>query len=283
MEHITVVGEALLRLCARQPLEQAEQLQVTCGGAGLETACTIAGLGGACSLLACVGEDPFGSRILETLARQGVDIRQMQRTGRASTGLCFAREGEPDHYPAPGAERMLTAALLREELLEKSSLLHVAPMTLGEDPCRFAVQRAIRTLRQQGGCISLGLRYHPALWDSPAVWQAAVRSFLPFGDLLTAGQESLVLLTGCPDPASAHRMLLGGNCKLICCLSPQGVRLTNPRGTAVVPVEHPLSAAVGAGALLHGLVREGIRNRDLPRLPHEVLYRLAEFTALHAV
>ena len=50
MEKITVMGEALLRLYTGQPLEQVEQFQVTCGGTGLETACTIVRLGGRCSL-----------------------------------------------------------------------------------------------------------------------------------------------------------------------------------------------------------------------------------------
>ncbi|CBL16388.1 carbohydrate kinase family protein [Ruminococcus champanellensis] len=283
MEKITVMGEALLRLYTGQPLEQAEQFQVTCGGTGLETACTIARLGGRCSLLACIGEDPFGDRILEWLTRHGVDTDQMQHTGRAATTLCFVREGMQAYYPAPGADRMLSAAALREERLGESCILHVSSMDLGEEPCRFAHQRAIRTIRQQGGCISFAPCYHPALWDSSAAWQAAMRSFLPFADLITVGQESLALLTGCPDAAGAHRLLLEGNCKLLCYLSGQGVRLTNGRSTAVVPVDQPVPEPAAAGALLYALAQDWIPGKGLSGLSHGELYRLAEFIVLYAL
>ena len=175
------------------------------------------------------------------------------------------------------------AAALREERLGESCILHVSSIDLGEEPCRFAHQRAIRTIRQQGGCISFAPCYHQALWDSSAAWQAAMRSFLPFADLITVGQESLTLLTGYPDAAGAHRLLLEGNCKLLCYLSGQGVRLTNGRSTAVVPVDQPVPEPAAAGALLYALAQDWIPGKVLSGLSHGELYRLAEFIVLYAL
>ena len=164
-----------------------------------------------------------------------------------------------------------------------AGILPVSSMDLGEEPCRFAHQRAIRTIRQQGGCISFAPCYHQALWDSSAAWQAAMRSFLPFADLITVGQESLAQLTGCPDAARAHRLLLEGNCKLLCYLSGQSVRLTNGRSTAVVLVDQPVPEPAAAGALLYALAQDWIPGKGLSGLSHGELYRLAEFIVLYAL
>ena len=110
-----------------------------------------------------------------------------------------------------------------------------------------------------------------------------MRSFLPFADLITVGQESLTLLTGCPDAAGAHRLLLEGNCKLLCYLSGQGVRLTNGRSTAVVPVDQPVPEPAAAGALLYALAQDWIPGKGLSGLSHGELYRLAEFIVLYAL
>ena len=276
MQKITVMGEALLRLLTEEPLDKAEQYQASCGGTALEAACTIARLGGECSLLACVGEDPFGRHVLDWLKQQGVDTAQMQQTGQAATTLCFVQHGVNPYYPATGADRMLAASHLQEILLAESGILHFTSEGLADAPCRFAHQRAIRVLRQQGGLLSFALRYHLALWDSPAAWQAAMRAFLPFADVVTAGEESLMLLTGCEDAASAHRQLLAGSCQLICCLSRQGVRLTNQHGTAMLTTELPVSEPEAAGALLYCIAQEKLQGVLLQELSRKELHRLGE-------
>ena len=70
---IYCLGEVLLALDADAPLAHAESFRPRLGGDAAVLAQACAAQGGRASLLAQLGEDPFGQRAASTLAAAGVD------------------------------------------------------------------------------------------------------------------------------------------------------------------------------------------------------------------
>ena len=74
---IYCLGEVLLALDADAPLAHAESFRPRLGGDTAVLAQACAAQGGYASLLAQLGEDPFGHRAASTLAAAGVDTTRV--------------------------------------------------------------------------------------------------------------------------------------------------------------------------------------------------------------
>jgi ribokinase len=82
------------------------------GGKGGNQAVAAAYWGAACALVACVGDDPDGSALVEDLVDAGVDTSAVEVRGDVRSGSAFvlvAADGENSIVVAPGANLRLTA------------------------------------------------------------------------------------------------------------------------------------------------------------------------------
>jgi ribokinase len=80
------------------------------GGKGANQACAIARLGGQVSMIGCLGSDPLGSIVLESLRESGVDVSSLLVTEAAQTGAAFITvdgRGENSIILTSGANAML--------------------------------------------------------------------------------------------------------------------------------------------------------------------------------
>src|SRR3954447_24697092 len=59
------------------------------GGKGANAAVAAARLGAAVAMIACLGEDAFGRARLDDLAREGIDVGAVARSGEASSGVAL--------------------------------------------------------------------------------------------------------------------------------------------------------------------------------------------------
>src|SRR5580692_4486810 len=67
----------------------AERVELRCGGVGANCTLALRRWGVSARPIGCVGKDDFGGALLKTLAENGVDVRTIQRTGKAMTGLLY--------------------------------------------------------------------------------------------------------------------------------------------------------------------------------------------------
>ena len=102
---IYCLGEVLLALDADAPLAHAESFRPRLDGDAAVLAQACAAQGGCASLLAQLGEDPFGQRAASTLAAAGVDTAHTRFSRTLPTALLFEAGGEALSY------RMRTAGL----------------------------------------------------------------------------------------------------------------------------------------------------------------------------
>ncbi|MEZ4809690.1 MAG: carbohydrate kinase [Allomuricauda sp.] len=112
MKKVFCIGELLIDFVAEKQgsdLSKATLFTKKAGGAPANVACAIAKLGGKGVFMGCVGDDPFGRFLLDTLKREGVDISltQLSRTFTTLAFVSLAEDGERDFVFSRGADREL--------------------------------------------------------------------------------------------------------------------------------------------------------------------------------
>ncbi|MDC6365292.1 MULTISPECIES: carbohydrate kinase family protein [Flavobacteriaceae] len=133
MKKVFCVGELLIDFVAEKQgndLSKATEFTKKAGGAPANVACAIAKLGGKGVFVGCVGEDPFGKFLLDTLKREGVDISlaQFSKTFTTLAFVSLAEDGERDFVFSRGADQ----ELVYDPSLRKSfhgNLLHLGAAT----------------------------------------------------------------------------------------------------------------------------------------------------------
>ena len=116
--HVVVVGSINMDLIARvkrlprpgQTVAGHELLELP-GGKGANQAVAAARLGARVTLIGRVGDDGFGTRLLENLRREQVDTRYVTTTANCSSGVAIVGvedQGENSIIVTPGANGRLT-------------------------------------------------------------------------------------------------------------------------------------------------------------------------------
>lgn len=112
MKVIYCIGELLIDFVAvnqGSDLSKADVFTKKSGGAPANVACAIAKLGGKSKFVGCVGNDPFGTFLLDVLKDNKVDISLAQRSKTFTTlaYVSIAEDGERDFVFSRGADKML--------------------------------------------------------------------------------------------------------------------------------------------------------------------------------
>lgn len=189
---------------------QAEQLLtdaiLTIGGSGAIAAHALARLGRPVALVAAVGDDAFGSRILVDLAAAGVQVDAVTVRAGLPTGLTVVLSEERDRaiLTLPGAVASLTLteaeSALDGALASGATHLHVAsPFLLIE--LLPDLPELLRTARNQGFTISLDPN------DAPHGEWRRLDECLPLLDVLLPNAGEATALAGRSDPRRAGEVL----------------------------------------------------------------------------
>ncbi|MFM2360706.1 MAG: hypothetical protein RLY16_2699, partial [Bacteroidota bacterium] len=135
MNKILCIGEALIDMICTdkgKTLAAGENFLKKTGGAPTNVAAAIAALGGQVDLAAKVGNDPFGSQLIEVMKEFGVGTQWMFRDANAFTTLAFVslmENGERDFVFSRGADGNLSEADLADIQLKDYSVLHFGSAT----------------------------------------------------------------------------------------------------------------------------------------------------------
>ena len=137
---IYCLGEVLLALDADAPLAHAESFRPRLGGDAAVLAQACAAQGGCASLLAQLGEDPFGQRAASTLAAAGVDITHASFSRTLPTALLFEAGGEALSYRVRTAGLQFAPEQLEPGLFQPGDALLFASSGLCDSPLRYTHQ-----------------------------------------------------------------------------------------------------------------------------------------------
>ena len=293
MKKIISIGEALIDFIPNRKgcdLKDVTDFERVCGGAPANLACAIARLGGNSALISCVGNDGFGSYIIETLANAGVDTSMIVRTDKANTTLAFVslkQDGNREFpfYRSPGADMLLDENDLNLGEIKKCGILHFGSVALVESPSKYAHKKAIAAAKENGAVISFDPNIRLPLWRNASDCLAAVREFLPLADIVKISDEELEFVTGIKDENMALASRLDGGAKMVLySLGAKGARLITRNQDVFCPAL-PVTAVdtTGAGdacvgSLLYRLAKDDITAAQLSEITEEKLREYLAFS-----
>jgi 2-dehydro-3-deoxygluconokinase len=263
---VVTLGETMVALVpeGRGPLRLARRFRRHIAGAESNVAIGVTRLGHPARWLGRVGDDAFGTVILETLALEGVDTRWAVRDPGAPTGLLFKerpRTGDSSslYYRRGSAASLQDADQIDPAAFTGARWLHLTGITpaLGPGP-RRAAARALDLARSGGLAVSFDPNYRAALWGR-AEAAGALRPLAEQADVLVFSPlEGEILYGAGTVEALAARALAVGRATLVAVKDGvRGAVLFPAAGSPVAIAPHPVRAVdtTGAGdAFVSGLL-----------------------------
>lgn len=282
MKNVYCIGELLIDFVAEKQgnnLSNAKDFTKKAGGAPANVAAAIAKLKGKSYYVGCVGKDPFGTFLLNTLEKGKVDISLAQRSATFTT-LAFvslANDGERDFVFSRGADRELSYdPRLKGHF--KNQIVHFGAATalLGgnlEKTYSHYFQDAIRN----DAFICFDPNYRTDLWKGEE--KTFVQKCIPFierSHLAKFSLEEAQLISGKQDLTEACTYLHGLGVRTITVtLGKDGTYLSTTSrqktipSIAVNPVDTTGAGDAFIGCLLHQISQ--IHNIKPQELPYETL------------
>lgn len=217
---VLVCGNAVMDLLVR-PVENirwdattwVETIERSIGGNGANTAYALAKLGTPARLMSLVGEDEFGSQVIEILAGVGVDTSWVARCA-APTGVTVALV-RPDgaraflHRPGSSGEAFPQPPLFPPELTAGMSRFHLAnPYALPN--MRRHAAATLERARAAGLATSVD-----AGWDAKGEWMQVLAPALRHTEILFVNEEESRMLTGRSEYHTAAADLLRAGVRVV--------------------------------------------------------------------
>ena len=242
MTRVYCIGELLIDFVAeKQGNDLSKSLNFTkkAGGAPANVACAIAKLGGKSSFIGCVGKDPFGTFLLETLKQEHVDISKAQRS-KTFTTLAFvslAEDGERDFVFSRGADIELKYdSTIRKDFAKNMVHFGAATAMLG-GPLEEAYNHYLFDGLTQESFISFDPNFRADLWKDNE--EKFVKKCIPFVEkshLCKFSLEEAQLLSGKQNITEACTKLheLGANIITVT-LGKEGTYVSTPDVQHTVP------------------------------------------------
>ncbi|CAO96914.1 aminoimidazole riboside kinase [Erwinia tasmaniensis] len=196
-QKIWVLGDAVVDLLP----EQESHLLKCPGGAPANVAVGIARLGGSSAFIGCVGDDPFGEFLQQTLQREGVDISSMysaagERTSTVLVSLDTEGERHFTFMVRPSAD--LSLSVDRLPTFARGEGLHLCSIALSAEPSRGAAFQAMQAVRQAGGWVSFDPNLRSDLWQDADEMARVVAEAFSLADIIKLSEDELYSLTDQP-------------------------------------------------------------------------------------
>lgn len=236
------------------------------GGAPFNVAVGIARLGSPVRFLGSFGDDPFGARLLDFLARSGVGTDGAVTVPGVPTTLAVATFSghEPSFrfYGDPPSYGLFGADDVDEDVVAGAGLLYCGSMCLLAPPVLAAARRAWAVRGEAGGPVRV---FDPNVRPVVGVNPDVVAEFAATADLVKLSAADASALWGAsPEEAAGHLLDLGAGAVVVT-LGGQGALVAHGASTVLVPPSAvtPVDATGAGDATMAGL-SWGILTHGLP-------------------
>ena len=265
-------------LCFGEPLAELAEVMVEgqmlmrpgFGGDTSNVAIAAARQGMRAGLIASVGDDVFGQRLLDLWDREGVARRHVLQPKGSRTGLYFITYEPSGHtfsYLRDGsAASRYTVANLPLGAVAKARVFHASGISqgIGAGPCD-ATFAAMRHARAAGVLVSYDTNLRLKLWPLDRA-RSIIHASAAVCDILRPGLDDARLLTGlvAPDAVVDFYLRLGAPIVALT-LGAEGCLIATPHERRrILPLPVAFKDAAGAGDTFTGaLLAEYVRTNDL--------------------
>ena len=212
---VVALGELLVDFTQNGLSDQGNLLfEANPGGAPANVLAMLRKLGKRCAFVGKVGKDSFGDMLEKTVREAGIDTRGLKRDAEIPTTLAVVHtfaNGDRDFsfYRKPGADILLRSDELDEALLRGCRIFHFGTLSLTDEPCRSATEKAYTLAKEAGALISFDPNLRPPLWKSEADARAAIEWGLQRCDILKIADNELEFMTGETDFDKGAAILRG--------------------------------------------------------------------------
>ena len=169
---VIALGELLIDFTSSGISGQGNPLfEANPGGAPCNVLAMLNKMGHKTAFIGKVGEDIFGTRLKKTLEEIDIDTTNLLLDKDIRTTLAFVQNDETgdrsfSFYRNPGADMMLRADEINEELIKDSKLFHFGTLSMTHDTVREATKKALDIAKENGLVISFDPNLRESLWDS---------------------------------------------------------------------------------------------------------------------
>lgn len=199
---VTALGELLVDFTENGSSEQGNPLfEANPGGAPCNVLAMLKKLGRSCAFLGKVGDDLFGRQLRKTAEDAGICLDGLVMDASAHTTLAFVKtfeNGDRDFsfYRDPGADMLLRAEELREDMIRESRIFHFGTLSMTHEGVREATKKAVAVAKDSGALISFDPNLRPPLWASLDEARTQIQWGLSQCDILKIADNELEFMTG---------------------------------------------------------------------------------------
>ncbi len=199
---VTALGELLIDFTESGVSPQGNPLlEENPGGAPCNVLAMLSKLNRKTAFIGKVGSDSFGRRLKKAVSDAGIDTRGLVTDNNVNTTLAFVHtlaNGDRDFsfYRNPGADMMLTAEEVNEELVRDCKIFHFGTLSMTADCCRTATETAVTAAKKAGAIISFDPNIREPLWDSRDSAMERTVWGLKNCDILKISDNEIEWLTG---------------------------------------------------------------------------------------
>ncbi|MBP2646209.1 MAG: 2-dehydro-3-deoxygluconokinase [Firmicutes bacterium] len=206
MLDVITMGESMVMMIAEQagPLECATTFSRHLAGAESNVAIGLARLGHKSGWISAVGEDPFGTYVLDTICGEGVDNSAVVVLPSYPTGLLIKEQkdvGDPKvyYYRRGSAASHYSADLVPKNYFDKAKILHITGIFPAlSEITRQTLLQIIRHAKKCGLLISFDPNVRLQLW-SKAEARKTLLEISEMSDVILPGVAEAELLLGTSD------------------------------------------------------------------------------------
>ncbi len=284
---VTAMGELLIDFTLNGTSGQGNPLfEANPGGAPCNVLAMLQKLGKKTAFIGKVGSDRFGAQLRSTIEEAGIDSRYLLNDPEIPTTLAFVHtlpdgDREFSFYRKPGADMMLTAEEIAEEMVSDTRIFHFGTLSMTHEGIRSATLKALEYAKKAGALISLDPNLREPLWDSLSSAKEQMLTALSYCDILKISDNEIQFLSGEEDYDAGIAWLRGRfDIPLICLtMGKDGSRAyyRDLRVEAKGFAQKEVVDTTGAGDTFCGCVLNYVCDNSLEDLTEEKLRKMLTF------
>ncbi len=199
---VIALGELLIDFTDNGLSSQGNTLfEANPGGAPCNVLAMLNKAGRKTSFIGKVGQDIFGNKLKAVLEEVGIDTSNLLMDEDVRTTLAFVQTlpgGDRDFsfYRNPGADMMLKACELNEELIADTKIFHYGTLSMTHEEVREATKKAIAIAKENGAILSFDPNLRPPLWKTLDDAKEQVAYGLSQCDVLKISDNEIQWFTG---------------------------------------------------------------------------------------
>ncbi len=193
-----LVADLVARIVRKFPdkgkLVRVENMELHVGGCAANTGITLKKQGISTGIMGKVGDDGLGNFLIESLKKEGLDVRGIKKTSQVNTSSTMVMvdpDGERRFIHCVGANGDFSLSDVDWSIIKETQILHVAGSLLMPSLDGKPTAELLKEAKDMGKTTSLD-----TAWDATGQWLKLLEEALPYIDIFIPSVEEARMLSG---------------------------------------------------------------------------------------